>query len=391
MEEVAVFLPHLLLTHLHVDRLAGDDQAVRFLALDRLVLDLGDVLGRQPQVLEVPLGDDRVLHVRRLRTRLGGYRIPRRARQRPPRRRLDQFRPKLQVQHGVDAKQELHVALCVPAVQVGGLGEVGVAAEQDALEPASAAQVDRLVQVPGGILMTRPVARSVQQEQRLLGVGQGDDQRVITPLPVVADVHPLFALGAGWGERAVGVDPGPIQERRLMGGVLPPDLETDGIERLLQRIDLPGRLEPPAEVAGRGRVGNAPGPQGIEVGLVVAEQLQVLNALPAAQEVVGEVQDVIRFVVRQVDLEQVQLPVDGVDQADPSGEQVDRPDAAVGDGPRAVGHVAVDVAGRQHGFGPGVELPRAEAFGNAALASEPLLACTGIHSKRLLACACQKS
>ena len=44
----------------------------------------------------------------------------------------------------------------------------------------------------------------------------------------------------------------------------------------------------------------------------------------------------------------------------------------------------------EHWRGPRLELPRLEPIGDASLASEPLFACTVAHSKRLLACTCQK-
>ena len=58
--------------------------------------------------------------------------------------------------------------------------------------------------------------------------------------------------------------------------------------------------ETAAEVAGRGRVGNSFGSQGIEVDLVVASQFEVLDSLAAGEDVEGNVQDVVGFVVRKM-------------------------------------------------------------------------------------------
>jgi hypothetical protein len=54
----------------------------------------------------------------------------------------------------------------------------------------------------------------------------------------------------------------------------------------------------------------------------------VLQALSTSQEVVGDVQDVIALVVRQVPLEQVEVPVDALDQPQLPGQEVDGPDPA---------------------------------------------------------------
>ncbi len=55
-----------------------------------------------------------------------------------------------------------------------------------------------------------------------------------------------------------------------------------------------------------------------------------------AQCVVGDVENVIGFVIGQMDLEEVQTLVDGLGQPELVGEHVDGPDAAVSDGSVAV-------------------------------------------------------
>src|SRR5271166_6197417 len=75
-------------------------------------------------------------------------------------------------------------------------------------------------------------------------------------------------------------------------------------------------LEAAAEVAGGRRVGEALGTQGVEEDFVLAAEFEVLEAGAVAQGVVGKGQDVGGFVVGEVELEQVELPVAGVDEAD---------------------------------------------------------------------------
>src|SRR5277367_5766629 len=99
----------------------------------------------------------------------------------------------------ISAEDELDVARLVPLIQLPGLREVGVAAQQDRLESAAPAQRGGLVQILIGTLVAGPVARAVHQVQRLLGVGQGNQQRMESPLPVVTDVHSGFALAKGGG------------------------------------------------------------------------------------------------------------------------------------------------------------------------------------------------
>lgn len=95
--------------------------------------------------------------------------------------------------------------------------------------------------------------------------------------------------------------------------------------------------------------------------------------------------------VRQMNLEQVNPPIDQVDQADLAGKQVHRPDAAATDRPSAIGHVVVNVAGRQHRLGSCVELAGPKSALDSAVASKKLFTCSKAHSKRLLACVDQTS
>ena len=167
----------------------------------------------------------------------------------------------------------------VPAVQVLGLGEVGVAPERDLAEPRPAAEGGGLVEVDVGVLVRGPVAAAVDQEQRLGGVGQRDHQRVVAPHPVVRDIHPLLAPAVAGGERAVGVDERLVEE--VLGLLLPgpePGLVEDGHQLLDIALG-----EAAAEVPGGGRVGDASGPEGVEVDLVVAADFEVLQALPPAR------------------------------------------------------------------------------------------------------------
>ena len=78
-------------------------------------------------------------------------------------------------------------------------------------------------------------------------------------------------------------------------------------------------------------IGDASRTQGIEEGLVVAAQFDVLKAGAVAQSVVGDVEDVVGLVIGQMDLEQVQMAVDGLGQAEFLSEQVDGADATASD------------------------------------------------------------
>ena len=75
-----------------------------------------------------------------------------------------------------------------------------------------------------------------------------------------------------------------------------------------------------------------------------------MQAGAATQRQVGQGEHVVRFMVGQVDLEQVEASVDGLDEAESAGQGVDGADAADGDAAAAFGDLIVDVAGGHHGL-----------------------------------------
>ena len=66
----------------------------------------------------------------------------------------------------------------------------------------------------------------------------------------------------------------------------------------------------------------------VEVDLAVAAHFEVLQALPAREEVVGDVQDVVALEARQAPLQEVEALVDVVDEPDLMSQEGNGPDAA---------------------------------------------------------------
>jgi hypothetical protein len=112
-----------------------------------------------------------------------------------------------------------------------------------------------------------------------------------------------------------------------------------------------------------------------------APKFDVFQAGAVAQGIVGEVEDVIGLVVRQVDLEQVQAAVEGLGEAELAHQEVNGTNAPVADAPAAVADFIRDVAGSEHGLGRAAAVARVEAFLNPPLATGQLVAYRGVHSK----------
>ena len=180
-----------------------------------------------------------------------------------------------------------------------GLREVGITPQEYFAEAGLAAEINGLVQEDVGLLVRGPVAAAIDHVERLGGVGQRDQERMVAPGAVIGDVDALFAFGVGLDERAVDVEDRLVKEvRRLLG----PDSQPSLVDGVHQVHDV-GVAEAAAEVTGGRGVGDALGAQGIEIDLVVASQFDVFDPLAAGQDVEGDVQDVVGFVVGQVPLE----------------------------------------------------------------------------------------
>ena len=290
------------------------------------------------------------------------------------------FREFIELGHGVDAKDKPH-ARGVPAVEVLGLREVGVAAQEDAAKARSPAVRDGPIEITGGLLVAGPIARAIHHVQRLARVGQGKHENMITPLALVVDVHALFALARGLDHRAVAVQHSLLKEALRL---LTPNLHAGLVEHLLQAADVRGG-EAAAEVARRGGVGNAPGAQRVEVAFVVAQEFQVFQARAARQEIVGDVQHMVRFVVGQMDLQHLQAVVDRLVEPQLPHQQVHGTHAAGSNRSRALGDLVVDVGGRHHRPRTPPIVLFVQPPGDPGLALFDLFSYLGVHSKILRA------
>jgi len=91
--------------------------------------------------------------------------------------------------------------------------------------------------------------------------------------------------------------------------LLPPHVDARLVQRFHQQEDVPA-IEASTEIAGRRRIGNPLCAERVEIHLVVAPQFEMLQPRAAGQDVVSDVEHVVRFVIRQVKLEQVNSAVD---------------------------------------------------------------------------------
>ena len=112
--------------------------------------------------------------------------------------------------------------------------------------------------------------------QRLAGFGERDQQRRVTPDAVVGDVHALLCTRRRWPRSMASASIVAVWAKNAAGW----RAHTFSRERLIASCSGHDRglVEAAAEVPGRGRVGQRSAPQAVEEHLVVAAQLDVLQA-----------------------------------------------------------------------------------------------------------------
>jgi hypothetical protein len=173
VEEVTHLVLHLLTFLLDHQVLAQHHDSVGLLAGPWPVTELGHVLTDQSNVLVAFLPHHLFLEGCGARPLLRLHFVLGRPVKPLPGRRRQGRRPGDQVGHGVDAEGKAE-ALAVPAVQVFGLAEVGIAAQADLEEASAPTKVRCVIQIAGGALMAGTAGGAVEQEQGLLRVGQGN-------------------------------------------------------------------------------------------------------------------------------------------------------------------------------------------------------------------------
>jgi hypothetical protein len=191
----------------------------------------------------------------------------------------------------------------------------------------------------------------------------------------------LFALASRFYQRAVHVNRGQVEESV---GLPFPDALPNVVEDALQDIDV-DTGETTAVIAGRGGIGNPSSAQGIEKHFVVATEFYVLKTRSLTQGVVGDIENVIGIVKREMDLEQMQMVVDGINKADLPGHGMNGADTAMDCSTRSVSDLIMNVVGSKHWLIATDVIVLVQALLNTALAGGQSLGYIRVHSKSLRA------
>jgi hypothetical protein len=123
---------------------------------------------------------------------------------------------------------------------------------------------------------------------------------VAAPFAFVRDVHSFFAFARGFDHGTVHVDGRLFEEFvRLTLPHVVPSFE----KGVLQRIDLRCGCEPPTKVSRRCGIRNAWRAECVQIPFIAAFELDIFQTLSVRQSVVGDVENMIRFVIRKMKLQ----------------------------------------------------------------------------------------
>jgi hypothetical protein len=119
--------------------------------------------------------------------------------------------------------------------------------------------------------------------------------------------------------------------------------------------------------------------------LVLAAQLEILQAGAVTQGVVSDGKDVVGLVIGEMNLQELEALVEAFDESEAAGEQMESADAAGGNAANTVADLIVNVAGGEDGLGAAPQVRFIEASFDPPLAVTQLTVYSRIHLKILVA------
>ena len=219
-----------------------------------------------------------------------------------------------------------------------------VAPQEDRAKAAPQTSGDGLIESLSSAFVRGTIAGTIDDAERLAGVGQGDDQGMVAPGTVIGDVHALLTLAGGGDQGTVGIEDGLVEEAN---GLMLPNADANAVKDVLQGIDV-GNGKASAEVTCGGGIGDALSAQSVEKVNVIAAQFDVLQTIAATQGIEGDVEHMVGLGVKAENLEDVKVLVDGVDQADITGQLVKKGNTAVADAMHTLGDFVSEIATGEH-------------------------------------------
>ena len=360
---------------MHADVFAHDHHPIFLPALARLILDFRHVFSHQNFILEGLLDHDLLLVAKSLATGLRQYFVLGQSFQSLPGAGDKLIGDVHQLLMGIDPQDEFQ-ALLVPAIQIGRVREVGVPADRDAAGHFHH-QINRAINPFDAPTVAGRVCWTIDQVKHFFGIGQRHQQRPVSPDPFIRQSDALLTFSAGPGNRSIHVNKRFLQKSLRLYF---PYFEPRSIEAFLQRRNV--RLtKAPREISGRRRIGYPFRSQSIQEHFILPAQFNIFQPLPSCYDIVGDVQHMVALVVRQVDFEQLQVPIQILHQPQTLHHQMYRSNPTAVHSLRSLRHLIDNVTGFEHRTGLIVPVLGFEPTLDSvlAIAEDPWV--VSIHSK----------
>src|SRR5271157_3739592 len=338
VEKVPNIVPQPHLAFFHRKALSQHNDPIGAFAFGRLIAEFGNMFAQQTEVSIPFLNNNLFFKIPRSLTPLCAQVFFLATPQHSPALIIKAFSDLNEVGHRVHSKRKTH-SLRIPTVKMSSQSKIRISPQTDPLKTLPH-QSNRAVNPGNGTVMGNTVARTIDQIQRLRRVGQGDQKRVVTPIPIVRKPDPFLTLPERQGVRPVRVN-----DRFLAfspAQALLPQLGPKAVDRLHQLNHIPFR-KPPREITSSGRVRNALNSHTVHKGFIVAPQFNILKTRSARKRVVRDVQNMVRLVIGQVSFQKVHLLVNGLHKTTVAGKQVKGSDPTTSNRTHPLGHFIVNI------------------------------------------------
>src|SRR4030042_2764051 len=251
-----------------------------------------------------------------------------------------------QIRHRIYPESKTHATVC-PAVKVRGESKIGVTSQTNSIK-AFFCQSHCPVDPFGCFIMRWSVARAIHQVQRLQSVCKRDKQRMVSPDTIIGKPHTLLALPRSRRHSPIYIQNSFSTLRSAHAFV--PHLLPNGVHRIHQRYYI-GFVKTSGEVSGCCRIRYPFRTQCIHIRFVITKKLNIIQTSAACQRIVGYVQNMIRFMIRQMYFHTMNSSINSINQTAVACQNVKCSNPSAVNCSNPVCHFILNILGAEHWMG----------------------------------------
>src|SRR5688572_2883925 len=320
VEEVPDVVKQTLLASLNTEVLSHHNNAIGLFTTCGFVVELSNVLTQQSDVLVFTFPNNLLFDVVGPASFFGFHFIACWSLEPFPRLLVQLIRQLDRIWFRIETEDEADSF--VPRVQVFRERKVSVSSQPHLFEDGSH-QIHGSIHPLGSAIARGAAAWAIDQKQHLVRIGHCNDERRIPPDPVISNIHPRFASARGSGDCSIDVDDRLLPKRSILKA---PHFLAPVVDDVLN-LNNRGHVKTPQKVSRCGRIRNPLCAKSVHVCLVVPQPLNVFKAGSSREDVVSDVQNMVRLVIRNMSLQEFKHLVDQLIELQPADELVHRADS----------------------------------------------------------------